>query len=181
MKIIAIDRKIGSTMAQAPQVEYIPDSALLSGDKPFFIPDLPGPWRFRFYPAFRINRLGKSIAARFAPRYYDAVTIAARPMTDNYPLSLIAGIDGAFITGRWIPLPSSSVIIVSLGEGESAIIDRGATMIDEAIDRVSRLMTLKMGDIIAPGYFDDEIPAPIDGSRLCASINDNKILNLKIK
>lgn len=180
MKIIAIDRKIGSPMPRSPQVEYIPDSALLSGDKPFFIPDLPGPWRFRFYPAFRLNRLGKSIAAKFADRYYDALTIAARPITGNYPLSLITGMDGAFITGRWITPPSSARTAAINGNAPAAI-DPTATLVNEAIEIVSRLMTLKMGDIIAPGYFDNEIPAPPSESRLSASVNDNEILNFKIK
>lgn len=181
MKIIVIDRKIGSPMPVNPQVEYIPDSALLSGGKPFFIPELPGPWRFRFYPAFRVSRLGKSIAAKFAARYYDALTIAARPMTDNYPLPLITGMDGAFITGRWIALTQSPAVTASIDGGSAAAIDPAATMIDQAIARVSRLMTLKMGDIIAPGYLDGDIPAPQSGTRLRASVNDSEILSFKIK
>ena len=51
------------------------DSALLKDHKPFFIPDHMGRIEYETELVVRICKLGKSIPARFASRYYDAVTV----------------------------------------------------------------------------------------------------------
>ena len=52
----------------------IPDSSIIRSGNPFFVPDFDT--RFVALPsiAVRICKLGKGIAPRFVPRYYDEVT-----------------------------------------------------------------------------------------------------------
>lgn len=180
MKIIVIDHRLAEPMNGNPAVEHLPDSALLTHAKPFFIPDSEMPWSFRIYAAFRISRLGKSIALRFAHRYYDAATIAVRPVTDGIPPGMLAGMDGAWITGEWTD-PADIAGEISGPTGPIAGIPPLTEMIDEAIHRVSHFSTLKMGDIIAPVSIGPDIPSPGIGGHLPISVGTKAILNVRIK
>ena len=59
----------------APVIFTKADSALLTGGKPFFIPDFTQRCDYETELVVRICRLGRSIAPCFAHRYYDAVTV----------------------------------------------------------------------------------------------------------
>lgn len=80
MKIFAVIHNYGETSPGSPMGEgetswyEMPDSALLRTGNPFFVPDFDS--EFRAFPSicFRIGRLGKSIASRFAYRYIDSWT-----------------------------------------------------------------------------------------------------------
>ena len=56
----------------APIVYAMADTALLTGGKPFFVPDCAAPCTCGAQLAVRISRLGRFISPRFARRYYDA-------------------------------------------------------------------------------------------------------------
>ena len=51
------------------------DSALLTGGKPFFIPDYTKQCEYETELVVRINHLGRSIPERFAHRYYDEISV----------------------------------------------------------------------------------------------------------
>ena len=53
-------------------IDFHPDSALLLPGRPLFYPDFGGDWHACLFLAIRINRLGKSVSEKFAPRYYDS-------------------------------------------------------------------------------------------------------------
>ena len=78
MKIIAINRDIDSHLQLPLSLDIIPDSAIIKDGKPFFVPDYAEGGIYYPAIAFRVNRLGKNIAPRFACRYYDAITLALR-------------------------------------------------------------------------------------------------------
>ena len=59
-------------------VDFHPDSALLLPGRPMFYPDFTGDWQAQLYMAVHINRLGKSVSTKFAPRYYDGASVAVR-------------------------------------------------------------------------------------------------------
>ena len=89
------------------------DSALLKDGKPFFVPDFMGRIDYETELVVRICRLGKAIPARFAHRYYDAVTVGidftARDVQRKAkelgrPWTIAKGFDGSAVIGQWVML-----------------------------------------------------------------------------
>lgn len=179
MKVTLIDRTELEPMAEDTRVEFIPDSALLLCGKPFFIPELPGPWTVTYYAAFRISRLGKSIAPRFAHRYYDAVAIAARPSTPADDPVIVSAMDGGIVLGEWIPYDGERALEISVGD-ISITIAPDQIQLDTAIARLSRLMTFKMGDIVLPLRLPVSHEIKID-DHISASVQKQKSLDFNVK
>ena len=84
MKIIAVGKNYpchayefdGTTeKPQVPMIFMKPDSAILKNGKHFYMPDFLGRIDYEAEVVVRISQLGKSIPARFAHRYYDAITV----------------------------------------------------------------------------------------------------------
>lgn len=179
MKATLIDRTADEPMTDGTRVEFIPDSALLLCGKPFFIPELPGPWTVTYHLAFRVSRLGKSIASRFAHRYYDAVAIAAKPSTPAADPVIVSAMDGGLIVGEWIPYDGESPLAISIGDTG---INLSATQLelDAATARLSRLMTFKMGDIVLPLRLPVRHELKI-GDHISASLQNRKSLDFNVK
>ena len=94
---------------EVPVIFTKADSALLKDHKPFFIPDHLGRVEYETEIVVRICKLGKTVAERFAPRYYDAVTVGidftAREMQqklrrEGLPWELCKGFDGSAALGE---------------------------------------------------------------------------------
>ncbi|MCQ2310581.1 MAG: hypothetical protein MJZ64_02390 [Paludibacteraceae bacterium] len=110
------------------------DASLLNQRKPFFMPDWSADLRYIPCQAVRICRLGKCIDTRYANRYYDAIAqgldfIAWDLKESDYAQA--TAFDNALCVGEWLPIPSDN-----------------AHDIDEAIHRISQVVTLRMGDIV---------------------------------
>ena len=84
MKIICVgmnyskhNKELGCALLkpESPVIFMKPDSSILRNRRPFFLPDYLGRVDYETELVVRINRLGKSISARFADRYIDAVTL----------------------------------------------------------------------------------------------------------
>lgn len=187
MKILALH----DIEAQLPAVDAIPDSAILRDGKPFFIPRWSEQWHYRPMPAFRVGRLGKNIARRFAMRYIDAITLSLRVYpTDcidslrglDIPKGTLTSFDGSVILGEWSALPSDpsaplTVAINGLTIEAAGIFDR----LTSAIETLSKYFTLKMGDIIIPPMpASPEIPMKIDTATV-GSIDNIEVLKFNIK
>ena len=153
MKIFVIEKNGGAHNKAATSALYHvdglsvalrPDSALLTGGKPFFVPDDLGRVEGRAAVALRVCRLGKAVAPRFARRYYNAATVAvcftaSDLLSDLFaagkPLDLSTGFDGAVALGRWVEtLPDDFSV--------------GVADVDEAIAGISQWFTLKTGDLL---------------------------------
>ena len=98
---------------EAPVIFTKADSALLKDHKPIFIPDQLGRIEYEAEIVVRICKLGKTISERFAPRYYDAVTVGidftARELQQKLrqagqPWELCKGFDGSAALGEWVSL-----------------------------------------------------------------------------
>ena len=145
MKIMLVDP---DALEPTPDIKVFADSALSPGDKPLFIPDAPPQgWEGMILPAVRVDRLGTSIATRFANRYYAHVTAVhllrpAGPWPEIY-----RSMDHALSLGRWMPTDGRRAFDISDGTG-TVTADLDLLRADEAISALSRLMTLKMGDVI---------------------------------
>ena len=82
MKIICIGlnfkrhaMEMGRPFPDEPVVFMKPDSALLKNNKPFFLPDFSSEIHYETEVVVKISKLGKSIEPKFAPRYYDELTV----------------------------------------------------------------------------------------------------------
>lgn len=104
------------------------DSALLKDGKPFFVPDFMGRIDYETELVVRICRLGKAIPARFAHRYYDAVTVGidftARDVQRKAkelgrPWTIAKGFDGSAVIGQWVMLDDQEAAAKEQGAGNT--------------------------------------------------------------
>jgi len=200
MKIIAIgmnyanhNKELHHTLVLPEPVIFMkPDSALLKGGKPFFIPDFSSDIQYETEVVVRINRLGKNIAEQFAHRYYDEVTVGidftARDLQADLrqkglPWEICKGFDQAAVVGDFIPLKEVGDIqnLDFHLEIDGRTVQTGNTAdmlfsVNQIIVYISRFYTLKMGDIIFTGT-----PAGVGkvyiGNRLQGFIGGRKVLD----
>ena len=153
---------------EAPVVFTKADSALLTGGKPFFVPDFTQRCDYETEHCIRINHLGRSIPERFAHRYYDEVTVGidftARDLQEKLrqqglPWDLSKGFDGSAAVGTWMPLSHYGRDIQDLHfhllqNGKQVQTGHTADMlfgVDRLVSFISQYFTLKTGDIIFTG------------------------------
>lgn len=158
----------------------VADSAIGRDSQPLFLPD--GAWQAMPVWAFRIGRLGKGIAPKFALRYVDAFTVAlfVRPAGGELP-SWAGFMDSAFTPGRWLPAdaPCSDAAVEYGFRQVFAPLD--AHTVESAIAAVTERATVKTGDIIAissPGAAALDLKP---NSVVTASIGRENVMRLKVK
>lgn len=196
MKVIAIERMWSErltemqTMREADRIAdpsgiaatVIADSAIVRVGMPLFLPDFATDWCVEFEPAVVISRLGKSIPARFAPRYYNRIGVMGRLMPPGGYCggALAASFDGALCAGPTVEAGEGVEWTVSIDGREELTLGRDNLLIDETIALVSRYMMLKTGDVILPCRSGLQVKAAI-GERLTATLNGCEHMILKIK
>ena len=181
---------------EAPVIFTKADSSLLKPGKPFFVPDFMGRIDYEAELVVRISRLGKTIAERFAHRYYDAVTLGvdftARDLqrklrSEGLPWELCKGFDGSAAIGEWVD-KAKFLSVQRIGfrlsvNGETRQIGQTADMlytIDQLIAYVSRFFTLKTGDLRDTGTPAGTGPVQIE-DYLEGWLEDRKVLDLRCK
>ncbi len=150
---------IGITDTGGRDAMYMkPDSALLVGGKPFFLPHFSEEIAAHACLVARVNRLGRCIEERFACRYYDQVAIGLNMQAVNLlkaPCSLddfvrATGFDNSLVVGDWLEKGSDEQWCIGTDAAETVY---GLTdlvcSIDAAISRVSQYITVRMGDMVA--------------------------------
>lgn len=172
------------------------DSALLKDGKPFFVPDFMGRIDYEAELVVRICRLGKSIPARFAHRYYDAVTVGidftARDMqvkarAEGRPWDICKGFDGSAVIGEWVDVAKFRDIqaVRFHLDINGKTVQEGYTgdmlfKVDEIIEYISRFYTLKTGDILYTGTPSGIGPVCVD-DHFEGWIEDRKVLAFNCK
>lgn len=205
MKILAVgmnyiqhNKELDGTLykPESPVIFTKADSALLKDNKPFFIPDFMGQIDYETELVVRICRLGKTIPARFAHRYYDAVTVGIdftarqlqkRLREERLPWELCKGFDHSAAIGEWVGMDDIADIQnlhfhldingKKVQEGHSADM---LFKVDELIAYISTYFTLKTGDIIFTGTPVGVGPVQID-DHLEGYIEDRKVLDFRCK
>jgi len=174
MKIICIGlnyRKhaleLGWPIPDEPVVFLKPDSSILKNNKPFFLPDFLGNIHYEVEVVIKISKLGKGISAKFAPRYFDEITlgidITARDLqtrlkASGMPWELSKCFDGAAPIGNFIPV-TDKMNMANLDfrlEINDKVVQMGNTSdmifgFNDIVEYVSRYFTLKTGDLIFTG------------------------------
>lgn len=186
MKIIVIT----SVSGHSSTYRLMADSTMLANDKPFFVPDFAPEFKLRPALAVRIDRLGKSIAPRFAHRYYQcAAACAVVTPTGVEGSSLDArftAFDGALMMGKTIPLaelPTADGLTVTTTLSEQPAVSTPAVtieQIDAIIAEASEYFTLKMGDLIVIESGAESQTLHI-GERLSGSLCEKPSLTMRIK
>ena len=138
-------------------------------------------------PIFRISKLGKGIAVRYAGRYYDALTVGidftardlqSRFSREGHPWELSKTFDGSAPLGTFVPKEKFADIrnISFTLEINGTMRQSGNTSdlifsFDEIISYVSRFYTLKTGDLsftgtpsgVGPVFKGDNLVARLEG------------------
>ena len=205
MKIFAVglnypqhNKELNETLykGEVPVIFTKADSSLLKDGKPFFVPDDMGRIDYETEIVVRICRLGKAIPARFAHRYYDAVTVGidftarelqAELRKKGLPWEMCKGFDGAAAIGEWVSVEKFRDVQALQFHldinGKTVQEGRTSDMlfkIDEIIEYISKYFTLKTGDIIYTVTPVGVGPVNID-DHLTGYIEDRKVLEFNIK
>jgi acylpyruvate hydrolase len=203
MKIICIGlnyrqhaMEMGWKLPIEPVVFLKPDSSILKKNKPFFLPDFSDNIHYEVEVVIKISKLGKGISAKFAPRYYDEVTVGiditardiqSRMASAGLPWELSKCFDGAAPLGDFIPV-TSVIDMENLDfrlEINNKVVQQSNTCdmifgFNEIIEYVSKFFTLKTGDLIFSGT-----PSGVGklnrNDNLVAWLNDKPLLDFQIK
>lgn len=163
MKIIALLSPLHEAEGNLPVIPILayPDSVMVRSGNPVYLPEFNSSFTAIFYLGVKISRLGKSIAERFASRYYSQVA----PVMVTLPVDLV----NEFVS-RGLPWTAAACFDRSVIVGDfreySDLCERGdfriafsnlpevnaglptEKEIGMAIQEVSRNNALKMGDLI---------------------------------
>lgn len=199
MKIFAVIHNYGQMDDTSPMGEgrpdwyEMPDSSILRSGNPMFIPDFDT--EFRAFPSLclRIGRLGKSIASRFAGRYFDGWTAAVaivginrlKDLRDSQmPWTRAVAFDRSCLLGNLQPIDTLKEYRPLSIECSSEKSDYDPTRLrnspDSILEAISAENTVKNGDLILAGLTPDGILLE-RGSELKIKNNNINLIDINIK
>lgn len=183
-------------LPESPVLFMKPDSAILKNGKPFFIPDFAEQFDYETEIVVRINRMGKSVAERFAPRYYDAITVGidftARDLqrslrAKGYPWEMSKCFDGSAMLGDFVPVEELGDVndLTFHAEIDGRTVQTGCTKdmifsIDKLVSYMSQYNTLKTGDLLFTGTPAGVGPVHV-GEHLDGYLGNRKVLSFNIR
>ena len=170
MKIICIGRnyaehakELNNSVPEKPLFFVKPDTSLLRTHM-FYIPPFSNNIHYELELVVKIKKVGKSISKRFAPNYYDEISLGldltARDLQEEckekgMPWEIAKGFDSSAPIGKWYQKKDlKSLDFYLLKNGEKVQEGNPSQMvfdIDRIIEYVSKFMTLKKGDLIFTG------------------------------
>lgn len=203
MKIIAIGWNYEDHNKEMKRTDYPseptifmkPDTALLRDGKPFYIPDFTSQLEFETEVVIRISRMGKNVSEKFAPRYYDAVTVGIdftardlqrRLREKGQPWEIAKGFDHSAVVGDFIPTETLDLenlpfkLLINGSERQAGNTRDMIFSINRIVADVSRYFTLKVGDLIFTGTPSGVGPVAID-DHLEGYIGEQKLLEFDVK
>lgn len=202
MKIICVGRnyaaharELKNDIPSEPVIFLKPDTALLPGRNPFFLPDFSNDIHHELELVVRISRLGKNIEERFAHRYYREVSVGidftardiqadckskglpweiAKAFDGSAPVGKMTGLEGLDVQDLEITLEKNGTVVQSVNTRHMLF------TVNTIITYVSRFFTLKIGDLIFTGT-----PAGVGpvkrGDELVAKLNGKTLLKVPVR
>lgn len=174
MKIICIGKNYRSHIQefdhQIPEFPLFflkPDSAIITRNRPFFVPNFAQEFHYEVELLVRICKLGKCIQEKFAHTYYDEIglgidftarDVQRQCMQTGAPWEIAKAFDGSAVVSNFVKKSEfadiQNISFSLLKNGE--LVQRGNSSemlfsVDKIIAYVSQFMTLKTGDIIFTG------------------------------
>lgn len=164
MKVIIAEKAREEAAHEGPRSWYfVADSSLVNTGKPFFIPEFAADIEAFLIPLVRINRIGKTIAARFAERYYSEIAIGVHfraaalrreLLSAGLPPDQAHSFDRSLTVGEFLPAADllGKRVALKLNGVVAAEWDGSgfASLFADFLASVSRSNTIKMGDYLAP-------------------------------
>lgn len=173
----------------------MPESSVSRSGNPFFVPDFDT--EFEIFPSvvYRIGRLGKNIAPKFAHRYTDAFGLAAAVVAvnrlkalraDGMPWTEAVCFDRSCLFGNLQPIDTLNNNGVFTFECGDRRIDYDMSALAVPVERViagiSANTTLKNGDFVLAGLTPFGLTATL-GCKLTArhQSSEAKIIDINIR
>lgn len=203
MKLICIGRnyaahieELANERPSEPVVFIKPDSAILPKEQDFYIPEFSKEIHYEVEVLVKIKKVGKHIDPKFAPSYYDEISLGidftARDLqsklkSKGLPWEKAKGFDGSALIGKWVEkseFKDLNDLEFSLLKNKEEV-QKGNTRlmlwnIDELIAYVSTFFTLKKGDILFTGT-----PAGVGkiaaNDYLAGKLQGHELFSVKIK
>ncbi|WP_288845075.1 fumarylacetoacetate hydrolase family protein [uncultured Alistipes sp.] len=194
-----LHRDMGLAADAAEPIWFLkPDTALLRNNDPFYIPAFSHEVHYECELVVRIDRVGRSIAEKFAHRYYREVGLGidftARDLqreaiAKGLPWEPAKAFDrSAALSPEFLPLAELGGDVQNLWfelsvNGE--VRQQGFTgdmlfSVDRIVAAVSQYTTLRMGDLIYTGTPAGVGPV-VPGDCLRATLEGRELLNFDIK
>ncbi|MEY4926554.1 MAG: hypothetical protein RI894_990 [Bacteroidota bacterium] len=201
MKIICVGRnyaehakELGNAVPSEPMLFMKPPTAVLYNGRPFYYPSFTHDLHYEAEIVLKISKSGKHIEPRFAPKYYDEITLGidftARDVQDRlkakgHPWEIAKGFDGSAFIGESLPLTAKNepIHFHLLKNGEQVQTGNTADLIfsfDVLIAHISNYFTLTQGDLIFTGTPAGVGPVKI-GDVLEGFIGDKSVLICEIR
>ena len=170
------------------------DSAVLRPGEPVFLPESGNAARLAVIPAVRIGRLGYCVRSNFAS-YVDAATLFMylQPDDSDTPSWLPPFIaDRSFSPGKWTALPTDGNLRAQVQlsplpgrTGSTEILEFATSLpaleVERYIRELSQYCTLKTGDLLLFADCGTELRTAVLDTALQATLNDEKVLDIRLK
>ena len=203
MKIICVGRnyaahakELNNAVEEEPVIFLKPDTALLSNNQDFYLPDFSNDIHYEAEVVVKINKPGKHIDEKFANRYYDSISVGvdftARDLQSmlkakGLPWERAKAFDGSAVIGSFLPLAevgSIAALDFSMNlngqKVQSANTSEMVFSVDKVIAFVSRFITLKTGDLIYTGTPQGVGKVNV-GDHLIGFLGNQELFNFKVK
>ncbi len=203
MKIICIGRnyadhakELNNAVPEKPVFFMKPGSSLVIRNRPFYYPDFSNDVQHEIEIVVKINKVGKSIDASYASRYYSEIALGvdftARDLQSEckekgLPWEIAKAFDYSAPVSKFVPMNRYGVIdnIDFRLDINGHTVQQGNTRnmifhVNHLIEYVSRFMTLKTGDLMFTGTPSGVGPVKI-GDRLEGYIGEVKLLDFEVK
>lgn len=203
MKILCIGRnyrehikEMKSDVPSVPVFFMKPDTALITRNRPFYLPDFSSEIHYEAELVLKICKVGRNIQKKFANTYYDEIGIGldltARDLQTiskekGLPWLISKGFDQSAPIGKFLPVThfrdTSDIRFHLELNGKTVQQASSSEMIfsfEDIISYISHFITLKMGDLIFTGTPSGVGPLKT-GDRLEAFIEDEKLLGCSVK
>ena len=203
MKIICVGRNYAAHIEELenerpdhPVLFIKPDTSILQKKQPFFIPHFTNDVHYEVELMVKIDRIGKHIESKFAPKYYSKIglgidftarTIQKELKAKGLPWEKAKAFDGSALVGEWFSkhdfrdLDSVSFKLEKNGQTvQSGNSSQMLWKINELIAYCSQFFTLKIGDIIFTGTPSGVGPVA-EGDLLEGYLESREAFSVKIK
>lgn len=204
MKIFAIGRnyvahieELGNERPDEPVVFTMPNTALLTNNKPFYYPEFSKDIHYEVELVLRICRNGKYIDEKFAHKYYDAIGVGidltardlqSKAKKKGLPWAIAKGFNGSaplsneFINVEDIPDVNNINFRLDVNgevkqEGNT---NRMMFSFDAIIAYLSQFFLIQKGDLIFTGTPAGVGPIQV-GDTMTAYFEDKKMLSVEVK
>ncbi|NDK18634.1 MAG: fumarylacetoacetate hydrolase family protein [Zetaproteobacteria bacterium] len=202
MKIICIGRNYAKHIEELknecptePVIFLKPDSAILPKKTPFFIPAFTDEIHYEVEIIVKINKVGKFIESKFAPKYYDEIglgidftarSLQSQLKAKGLPWEKAKAFDGSAVIGDFYPKEQFDLEQIKfqlIKNGETVQDGNSKWMlwrIDDLISYVSQFFTLKKGDIIFTGT-PEGVGQVNPDDQLVGILEGKKVFEIKVK